>query len=61
MLQDIEHGRQTETDYLNGFVVDRARQYGVATPFNDLTIELVKQKEAGEKPAAGTLAADERL
>ena len=33
----------------------------VATPFNDLTIELVKQKEAGEKPSVETLAAYARL
>ena len=57
MLQDVEHGRPTEIDYLNGFVVERARHHGIATPFNELTIELVKTVEAGEKPSVESLSA----
>jgi 2-dehydropantoate 2-reductase len=61
MLQDIEHGRPTEIDYLNGFVVERARRHGLAMPFNELTIDLVKRKESGEKPSVATLEAYRRL
>ena len=32
-------------------MVDRARKHGIATPFNDLTIELVKETETGKRKA----------
>jgi ketopantoate reductase len=28
MLQDFERGRTTEIDFINGYVVDTARQFG---------------------------------
>jgi 2-dehydropantoate 2-reductase len=47
MLQDIENGRRTEIDFLNGFIVDRARGFGIETPRNELTTRLVKELESG--------------
>jgi 2-dehydropantoate 2-reductase len=32
MLQDVRAGRATETDALQGAVVERGRRYGIATP-----------------------------
>jgi 2-dehydropantoate 2-reductase len=41
MLQDVEVGRRTEIDYLNGAVVRMGRSKGIATPFNEAILSLV--------------------
>ena len=41
MLQDFERGRTTEIDFINGYVVDAARQFGVNTPVNTAIVETV--------------------
>lgn len=46
MLQDLEKGRKTEIEYINGIVCAKGREFGVATPFNDKVVELVKEAEA---------------
>jgi 2-dehydropantoate 2-reductase len=43
--QDIERGRPTEIDALNGYVSRRGRELGVATPVNDAMHALVKLRE----------------
>lgn len=45
MLQDLEKGRPTEIDYINGAVSRAGRQAGILTPFNDKVIEMVKRQE----------------
>jgi len=45
MLQDLLLGRQTEIDALNGAITQYARDYGIATPYNDLLTALIKFKE----------------
>lgn len=45
MLQDLEKGRKTEIDFINGYVCKKARELGVATPYNDLVVALVKESE----------------
>ncbi len=47
--QDIEKGRKTEIDYLNGYIEKKAEEYGISTPINAALIKLVKQIENGEK------------
>src|SRR3954447_26959355 len=49
MLQDLEAGRATEVDVVNGGVASRAREYGIATPCNDAVVELVHAIERGER------------
>ncbi|MCL2617052.1 MAG: hypothetical protein FWD96_05350, partial [Defluviitaleaceae bacterium] len=49
MLQDLEKGRKTEIDYINGFVAKKGREVGVETPFNDKVVEMVKKQEASGK------------
>jgi len=47
MLQDVEAGRRTEVDYLNGAVVRMGQRHGVATPANDAVASLVRARETG--------------
>jgi 2-dehydropantoate 2-reductase len=46
MLQDLEKGKKTEIDYINGVVCRGGRKCGIPTPFNDKVVELVKEAEA---------------
>jgi len=43
--QDIERGRPTEIDALNGYVSRRGRELGVPTPVNDALHALVRLRE----------------
>lgn len=45
MMDDLERGRVTEIDYLNGEIVRLADQHGIPTPVNRRLVELVKQAE----------------
>lgn len=47
MWDDLERGRRTEIDYLNGEVVALARSLGAAAPRNEAIVALVKAVEAG--------------
>jgi 2-dehydropantoate 2-reductase len=56
MLQDLEAGRATEVDFINGGVAARGRAHGVPTPLNDRAVALVHAMERGERePAADVL------
>jgi 2-dehydropantoate 2-reductase len=44
--QDLERGKRTEIDALNGFVVRRGEELGVPTPVNQSLLALVKLREA---------------
>jgi 2-dehydropantoate 2-reductase len=46
MLQDIERGKRTEVDFLNGAVVSAAERLGVPVPVNEAVYSLVKGLEA---------------
>ncbi|MDP4128122.1 MAG: 2-dehydropantoate 2-reductase [Bacillota bacterium] len=46
MLQDIQNGRRTEIDALNGAVVNLAQESGVAVPVNEVVVAMVKAKES---------------
>jgi 2-dehydropantoate 2-reductase len=46
MLQDIEAGRRTEIDYINGKIVEYGQQAGVPTPYNSMIRGLVKALES---------------
>ena len=42
MLQDVEAGRETEVDFLNGAIVAFGERYGVAAPMNRALTQLIK-------------------
>ncbi len=46
MLMDIEAGRRTEIDYINGKFVEYGKQAGIATPYNFTLQTLVKGLES---------------
>ncbi|MFW9778847.1 MAG: ketopantoate reductase family protein [Candidatus Heimdallarchaeota archaeon] len=45
MLQDIERGRRTEIDFLNGFIVQESKRRGLNAPVNAAVTNLVHQLE----------------
>lgn len=45
MLQDVEAGRQTEVDFMNGAIVKWGEKFGVPTPLNKMVWQLVKGLE----------------
>jgi 2-dehydropantoate 2-reductase len=52
MLQDLEAGRATEVDFINGGVAARGRAHGIATPLNERAVALVHAIERGEREFA---------
>jgi 2-dehydropantoate 2-reductase len=51
MLQDIENGRKSEIDFINGVVSETGRRCHVPTPVNDTVVRVVKDIEAGRATA----------
>jgi 2-dehydropantoate 2-reductase len=46
MLQDVEAGRQTEIEVINGAIARAGREVGVATPVNDMMVAMVSALQA---------------
>ena len=56
MLQDIEKGKLTEVDAINGAVSEYGRKVGFPTPMNDKVVEIIHGIEKGElKPGFDNL------
>ena len=49
MLQSLERGRKSEIDFLNGYVVRKAREVDVAVPVNEVLVRMINEIEAGER------------
>ena len=45
MFQDIQAGRKTEIDSLNGAISEYGAQLGIPTPYNTILTHLIKAKE----------------
>ena len=52
MLQDIEKGKLTEVDAINGAVSDYGRKVNFPTPANDKVVEIIHKIEKGELTAS---------
>ncbi len=48
MGQDMVKGRRTEIDYLNGYIVEKAKGLGIDTPANAALTDIVRRVERGE-------------
>lgn len=56
MLQDIEKGKLTEVDAINGAVSAYGRKVGCPTPMNDRVVDIIHRIEKGElTPSADNL------
>jgi 2-dehydropantoate 2-reductase len=56
MLQDIEKGKLTEVDAINGAVSEFGRKVGCPTPMNDKVVEIIHKIEQGNlKPSIDNL------
>jgi 2-dehydropantoate 2-reductase len=66
MLQDIISRKRTEIDSITGYVVERARELGIKTPFSDAIYGLVKALESrrlkeSEKKGEDSIFSSEEL
>lgn len=56
MLQDLEKGKLTEVDAINGAVSAYGRKVGCPTPINDCVVDIIHRIERGElSPSADNL------
>jgi len=44
MLQDVQHNRQTEIDYINGYIVTAAQKLGLEYANNRTLVDMVKNR-----------------
>ena len=49
MLQHVEQGRRTEIDAINGALVREARALGIAVPYNEAVVAMVKGVEKSRR------------
>jgi len=49
MWQDIEKGRKTEVDFVNGYVVRKGKELGLKTPANEMVTGIIKEIEEGRR------------
>ena len=42
MLQDVDAQRETEVDVFAGYVSELGQKYNIATPYNDMFLEIIK-------------------
>jgi 2-dehydropantoate 2-reductase len=47
MLQDVDAGRRTEIDYLNGAAVRMGQRHSTPTPSNEAVASLIRAREKG--------------
>jgi 2-dehydropantoate 2-reductase len=52
MLQDVERGRRTEIDVINGAIVETGQRLGIPTPYNGAMVALIKALEGSFQSAA---------
>lgn len=52
MGQDIQKGRRTEVDFINGLVAEKGAELGIPTPVNLAMVDAVKRVELGKLQAS---------
>ena len=56
MLQDLEKGKKTEVDAINGVICKYGDNYNFETPYNDLVVKIIHEIEEGRaKPSFDNL------
>jgi 2-dehydropantoate 2-reductase len=55
-LQDLEKGRRTEINHLNGYVVRKGREVGIEVPANEMVMRFSSDLDSGKRsPCRGNL------
>ena len=55
--QDVDKGRRTEIDHMNGYIVERGRETGIPTPVNAAVVDMIHAIDSGEiKPDPSNIA-----
>ncbi|MFC2174719.1 ketopantoate reductase family protein [archaeon] len=52
MLRDLDRGKQTEVDYINGVICGLGKKLGVPTPLNEFAVKKIKELEASSSARA---------
>ncbi len=55
MLQDIEAGKPTEIDFINGAIVNIGQKFGIDAPINRILTTLIKAKERSYLPSKASV------
>ena len=55
MAQDMKKGRRTEVEFMNGYIADKGRKLGIATPSNLKLVDLVLKVQRGELKASANI------
>lgn len=58
MYDDWKAGRPTEIDYLNGYIVQKARELGIPTPVNEALTAMIKVVTGKDRTGPGILRID---
>jgi 2-dehydropantoate 2-reductase len=53
MWEDLQRGRATEVDYLQGVITGIADRHGLEVPLSRRVVALIKRAEAGGKGSPG--------
>lgn len=53
MLQDLQSGKRTEVEALNGAIVRLGKRHGIATPLNTTLATLIRLAELGDHASSG--------
>ena len=53
MWEDLQHGRRTEIDYLQGVITEIAERRGLEAPLSRRIVELIRQAERDAKGSPG--------
>jgi 2-dehydropantoate 2-reductase len=53
MLQDVDRGRRTEVDSINGVIIAEGRRLGIPTPFNEALWRLVRGIGSSDQGSSG--------
>lgn len=48
-LQSLERDRPTEIDYINGYIVNKAKEYNISVPINTKLVSMIKEIEQGKR------------
>jgi 2-dehydropantoate 2-reductase len=49
MLQDLEKGKKSEIDSINGIVCEYGKRFNFPTPYNDLVVKIIHEIESGKR------------